>query len=154
MYYEVWAVRCGKTSLLIPLWSQLKKNKIKALHVLLCNTLPWRELLQAVSNIYQTAHKTEFYTVRLQVTTKLLLLLLCYYGYCFCYSNAHTRFYVAISLCHCLFRTSAHRQMSVVYPDKQYLVPSGFIPRWCVDKSIMRWQFVFVLSPGARCGGM
>lgn len=42
--------------------------------------------------------------------------------------------------CYCLFRTSVHRQMSIVYPDKQYLGVSGRVPRWCGDKSIIRWQ--------------
>lgn len=40
-------------------------------------------------------------------------------------------------LSHCLFRTSAHRQMSIVDPDKQYLGVSGRVPRCCADKSIM-----------------
>lgn len=46
-------------------------------------------------------------------------------------------------LSHCLFRTSAHRQMSIVDPDKQYLGVSGRVPRCCADKSIMHRQLRF-----------
>ena len=52
----------------------------------------------------------------------------------------HTHFHETLCSCYCLFRTSVHRQMSIVYPDKQYLGVSGRVPRWCCDKSIMCWQ--------------
>lgn len=46
----------------------------------------------------------------------------------------------ASCLCNCSFRTSVHSQVSIVYPDKQYLGVSGRVPRWCGDKGIMLWQ--------------
>ncbi len=58
-----------------------------------------------------------------------------YWIYCSCYSNnMHTSVRLSVQA----IAYSGHRQMSIVYPDKQYLGVSGRVPRWGCDKSIMR----------------